>query len=1313
MNVTFFKKTFFLAFFVFVVVLLVPKTTLAYTAGAFVTTWNTSNPGSDNNTTITIPTYSGDTYNYNVDWGDGNTDTGDTGNATHSYTTAGTYTVSITGTFPRIYFDGGGDGQKIMSVDQWGTNTWDSMASAFVGCSNLNFDATDTPDLSNVTDMSGMFDNATSFNSNIDNWNVSNVTDMSAMFYLASSFNQPLDNWNVSNVTDMGSMFNDDGQFNQDLSSWNTSNVTDMRYMFWGTPFNQPLDSWNVSNVTDMSDMFEGDRSFNQPLDSWNVGDVTDMAYMFNAANSFDQPLNSWNVSNVIDMYGMFSGDFSFNQPLDSWNVSNVTDMGCMFFDNSFNQPLSSWNVSNVTDMSGMFEDNTAFNQSLSSWNVGNVTSMDSMFSYSSFDQDISNWDISNVRNMQYMFTNDALSTPNYDNLLIDWAGESVHHGITFDAGNSHYCLASAKSARGTLTGTDGWTITDGGGCPYVSTATVSGTTMILTYNENLVESSVPATSDFSVNDNGSLSRISNITIVGSVVTLTLGAPVGAGDPVTVSYTSGSNPIEDSDGNLAVNLDNYNVSNPPVFSTATVNGSTLIITYDEPLSTSTAPAPTDFVVNDNGNPITVSSLYITGSTVILTLTAPMGGGDPATISYTPGIYPIKNTNGDLAASLVDQSVANLPVLSTAEIVDTTLTITYNEPLDTSSVPVPSDFVVYDNGTPVTISNVQITGSTVVLTLVNSTGSDDVYVSYTPGSNPIEDSNSNEASALSWQSVTNGNSFTFNYIAGPNGSLTGDTTQTVVYQDSGTPVTAVPDAGYAFLGWSDGDIDNPRTDNAYSDFTATAQFVSDCGLITVGSSPTFATAVGNNLYVVNQDGTVSVVDTETNKTTDTITVGNLPLDIVSLGTNLYVTNSNDNTVSVIDTTNNTVTATIPVGENPVYENLVGTNLYVMNDSRRGGTVSVIDTRTNTVTGTVNVGSYPGQGVLLNDSYLYVPNNGDNTVSAINTVNNTVSTITVGQNPGAAVLVGRTEIYVVNQSDGTVSVIDTGDNTVTATIPVGNYPSAATLVGTNLYVTNQGDNTVSVIDTTTNAVTATIPVGQNPEFAILVGNNLYVLNQRDNTVSVIDTTNNEVTSTITVGQSPSSANLIGNNLYVLNNRGNNVSIINTLTNNTLTCSASIPPTPSISTQSSGITSGGMAYVCTDPKASNYDTYQLPGNTMCKYSISSPIVIPTAAQVLGSGTCPTSLIITQNLKNGDHDGKRKITQVTILQKQINRILAESYNQAAGPTDGIFGNLTRQGVERLQTVLNSILKPNPPLVIDGIIGPFTRKAINDSCGK
>ncbi len=158
-----------------------------------------------NDNQITIPT-TGTGYFYNVNWGDGNSDTDVTGSITHTYATPGTYTVSITGAFPRIYFNATSiftpkESRKILTVEQWGNIAWTSMASAFTGCANLRINATDAPNLSGVTDMSRMFMRAAAMNDNIDNWNVGTVTNMSELFADATAFNQPLNNWNVGSVT--------------------------------------------------------------------------------------------------------------------------------------------------------------------------------------------------------------------------------------------------------------------------------------------------------------------------------------------------------------------------------------------------------------------------------------------------------------------------------------------------------------------------------------------------------------------------------------------------------------------------------------------------------------------------------------------------------------------------------------------------------------------------------------------------------------------------------------------------------------------------------------------------------------------------------------------------------------------------------------------------------------------------------------------------------------------------------------------------------------------------------------------------------
>ncbi len=230
------------------------------------------------------------------------------------------------------------------------------------------------------------------------------------------------------------------------------------------------------------------------------------------------------------------------------------------------------------------------------------------------------------------------------------------------------------------------------------------------------------------------------------------------------------------------------------------------------------------------------------------------------------------------------------------------------------------------------------------------------------------------------------------------------------------------------------------------------------------------------------------------------------------------------------------------------------------------VSVIDTAANVVVAVVRVGSNP-IGVAANSAgtIVYVANVGASTVSVIDTFSNTVlATVPVGSNPlGIAVNPAGTFVYVTNIDGGTVSVIDAASNAVVVTIPVGAHPAGVAFnpAGTFAYVANT-IGTVSVIDAATNTVSAAIAVGSNPVGVAFnpAGTFAYVANGGDNSVSVIDTAARAVVATVPVGVSPIGVafNPAGTFAYVANDVSDSVSVIDTATR-TVVATVTVGTTP----------------------------------------------------------------------------------------------------------------------------------------------------------
>ena len=111
---------------------------------------------------------------------------------------------------------------------------------------------------------------------------------------------------------------------------------------------------------------------------------------------------------------------------------------------------------------------------------------------------------------------------------------------------------------------------------PELSTATVDGTTLTLTYDEALDEASGLAVDAFSVTVGGTGRAVDGVSVSGSSVILTLGSVVASGATVTVSYTvptdAAAPRIQDEAGNPAASFSDQGVENntpPPANTPAT------------------------------------------------------------------------------------------------------------------------------------------------------------------------------------------------------------------------------------------------------------------------------------------------------------------------------------------------------------------------------------------------------------------------------------------------------------------------------------------------------------------------------------------------------------------------------------------------------------------------------------------------------------------------------------------------------------------------------------------------------------------------
>src|SRR2546423_2072211 len=290
----------------------------------------------------------------------------------------------------------------------------------------------------------------------------------------------------------------------------------------------------------------------------------------------------------------------------------------------------------------------------------------------------------------------------------------------------------------------------------------------------------------------------------------------------------------------------------------------------------------------------------------------------------------------------------------------------------------------------------------------------------------------------------------------------------------------------------------------------------------------------------RDGTITIINTATNRVVSTIQVGarargiHLSPDNSHLFVALsYPTNSRrgEDKIAEIDVASGSVIAKYDAGTDP--ENFIisadGARLYIANED--AGTASVTDMKTNHVVATMVVGFEP-EGVALSPDgrWIYVTSETNSMVSVIDAQSNKViKTFLVDARPReAAFSPDGAWAYVSAENGGTVSVVDVKSHTVVDRIQIpgnGEQPAKPKGVvvspdGKTVYVATGRANSVAVIDAASRKVLAMIAVGERPWGIAITpdGRRLYTANGISNDISVIDTATNKVISTIRAGDGP---------------------------------------------------------------------------------------------------------------------------------------------------------------------------------------------------
>ena len=392
------------------------------------------------NLTITIPLYG--TVDVLVNWGDTSTlyPYTTTGDKTHTYSSVGTFTVSI---YNRLTQFGNGstsyaNADRLYTVNSFGDISLTSLSGAFYGATNLTQVPTSLPTSSTITDLSYTFKNATSFNQDISNWSISSITTMENMFdgvtLSTVNYDLLLNAWSLVNLK-KNVLFNaGSSKYSYGLATVSKNKITNINNYNWtiidggqdpttipasamvlvytvssSKTITLPLNSLNTSPINVSVDWGDsttdtyttiGNKTHTYSIAGDYLVKITGTLIQFgNGATGYTNPeklvrvLSFGNIG-ITSLSGAFYGCSNLIEIPPSIS-SSITNLDYAFYNcltlNDIN--ITYWDMTNVINIDYMLYNAQSFDQNIFVWNVPNLTHFEFLlYLATSFKQPISGW---------------------------------------------------------------------------------------------------------------------------------------------------------------------------------------------------------------------------------------------------------------------------------------------------------------------------------------------------------------------------------------------------------------------------------------------------------------------------------------------------------------------------------------------------------------------------------------------------------------------------------------------------------------------------------------------------------------------------------------------------------------------------------------------------------------------------------------------------------------------------------------------------------------------------------------------------------